>query len=351
MFCHQCGKEISAGAQFCTFCGANITSPVPGASISPSVHAPTTTTPHTVREPASIGTRLANYFIDYIVIYILTVVVGVVLLFIFPFLAFIVFFFGLFIYYLVFESIWQRTPGKWVTGTKVVMWDGSKPDFPHVLGRSFARLIPLDWVSFLFNSHPIGWHDYVSGTMVVSKDYTADDVRQIDATKQKSSVGAIVAVVILGGLFMIAIVGLLAAIVLTSLSAARAKGHDAALMSELRSTALDLELYASAYGTYPDSLDKLASSTNAYSFDLNEIHYSRCTPKSYHMAVSLSEATAFDRAAAKSGPLCDGDPIDASKNGTCTPSDSGSYCYDVVQVSQDSATTTNANRSGVNFLQ
>ena len=69
-------------------------------------------------------------------------------------------------YYVFFESIWQRTPAKFLTKTKVVMVDGSKPDFKHILGRTLARLIPFDHLSFL-SSHPVGWHDEFSGTLVV----------------------------------------------------------------------------------------------------------------------------------------------------------------------------------------
>ena len=83
-------------------------------------------------------------------------------------------------YYLFFEGLWQRTPGKWVTGTKVVREDGSVPTFAQIVGRTFARCIPFDMFSFL-GMNVAGWHDRFSGTLVVSSKLTAEQVRMIDA--------------------------------------------------------------------------------------------------------------------------------------------------------------------------
>jgi len=77
------------------------------------------------------------------------------------------FFFGLAIYlcfYLFFEGIWQRTPGKFLFGTRLVSQDGQPIPFPRLLGRTFARLIPFEAFSFFGRR---GWHDSLSGTMVV----------------------------------------------------------------------------------------------------------------------------------------------------------------------------------------
>ena len=64
------------------------------------------------------------------------------------------------------EAVFQRTIGKLVTGTRVVTTDGNVPGFGKVLGRSLARVIPFEVLSFL-GAIPIGWHDKLSGTRVV----------------------------------------------------------------------------------------------------------------------------------------------------------------------------------------
>lgn len=71
-------------------------------------------------------------------------------------------------YCLIMELTFQRTLGKLATGTRVVRADGGVPGFGQILGRSFARLIPLDGLSFLGNPS-VGWHDKLSGTRVIAK--------------------------------------------------------------------------------------------------------------------------------------------------------------------------------------
>lgn len=73
----------------------------------------------------------------------------------------------MFIYYFVFEGVWQKTIGKWITRTKVVMVDGSVPHPSHILGRTLLRFIPFEPFSFL-GKNPTGWHDKLSGTTVVN---------------------------------------------------------------------------------------------------------------------------------------------------------------------------------------
>lgn len=64
------------------------------------------------------------------------------------------------------EYFFQKTPGKFLTKTKVVMArDGSKPGLGRVLGRNFGRIIPFDCWTFLFGK--TGIHDAVSGTTVI----------------------------------------------------------------------------------------------------------------------------------------------------------------------------------------
>ena len=70
------------------------------------------------------------------------------------------------VYYSFFETLFGRTPGKWITGTKVVNLNGTKPGFGRILGRTFARLVPFEAFSFLGGGDS-GWHDKWSDTVVV----------------------------------------------------------------------------------------------------------------------------------------------------------------------------------------
>jgi uncharacterized RDD family membrane protein YckC len=68
-------------------------------------------------------------------------------------------------YYVLFEATLGRTPGKFITGTRVVNRAGGKPSFGQIVGRSFTRLVPFEAFSFLGSRG--GWHDRWSHTRVV----------------------------------------------------------------------------------------------------------------------------------------------------------------------------------------
>jgi uncharacterized RDD family membrane protein YckC len=76
---------------------------------------------------------------------------------------------GFFVYYLVLEAALAATPGKLVTGLRVVSEDGMRATFRQILGRTLARFIPFEAFSFLGdeNGRPVGWHDSLSGTRVI----------------------------------------------------------------------------------------------------------------------------------------------------------------------------------------
>ena len=73
-------------------------------------------------------------------------------------------------YYFIFESIFQRTIGKFITGTRVVDIIGDKPSVWTIAIRSLIRLIPFEPFSFL-GAKVCGWHDRWSYTFVVKNDY------------------------------------------------------------------------------------------------------------------------------------------------------------------------------------
>ncbi|MFT5243176.1 MAG: putative RDD family membrane protein YckC [Glaciecola sp.] len=131
---------------------------------------------------ATKGIRFANFILDYIVQLSLGVAIGVVIGVISELTGsygFIDFFFNsgrlmefifgyiiLLIYYTTIETLTGRSLGKYITKTKVVLYDGSKPTFNEILVRSLCRIIPFEHFSFL-GEEGKGWHDSISKTYVV----------------------------------------------------------------------------------------------------------------------------------------------------------------------------------------
>jgi type II secretory pathway pseudopilin PulG len=238
------------------------------------------------------------------------------------------------LYYLFFESLFQRTPGKFVTGTKVIMQDGTTPDFMHILGRSAARYIPFEALSFLFNDHPVGWHDYLSGTMVVPNAYTPAEVAQIDLSNQtKRSSGRIILIIALILLFVFAIVGVLAAIVLSSLTVARTKGLEITRVANVHEYQVALELHRVHSGMYPQSLSELSSNEMPYNpIDPSNktFSYYSCPDNSYHLGATLDDLSdASLTKDADSDSLCPGDTVHGADTTACDGIGKGA-CYDVV---------------------
>jgi len=73
-----------------------------------------------------------------------------------------------FSFYIFFELVFQQTPGKMLTKTKVVTHKGQEPNFGDILLRTVSRFIPFDLLSFLGDGP--GWHDTVSNTRVIDID-------------------------------------------------------------------------------------------------------------------------------------------------------------------------------------
>jgi uncharacterized RDD family membrane protein YckC/type II secretory pathway pseudopilin PulG len=224
--------------------------------------------------PATILRRLSNLIVDRIISQVIFFIIIIATTFCEKPLSAILSCFAVVVYlgyYLIFESIWQRTPGKWITKTKVVDREGNKPSFLRIVGRSLARFIPFEAFSFLVSSYPMGWHDSLSKTLVVPASYTPDDVKKmnIEEIKQHKSNNTVVVVVILvvGFFVMIAIIGILSSIVLASLSTARQKGNDAAIKSNFSSLELQSLVYEDKTGSFsglcndPKTLELLHSAS------------------------------------------------------------------------------------------
>lgn len=76
------------------------------------------------------------------------------------------FFFGtIFLYYSLFEALFFRTPGKWISYSTVVTNKGERPTTAAILLRSLVRLIIIDMFFIPFLDKPL--HDYLSKTEVV----------------------------------------------------------------------------------------------------------------------------------------------------------------------------------------
>ncbi len=77
----------------------------------------------------------------------------------------------LFLYYFSFEASFQKTPAKFLTATRVVVADGSRPDVATIAKRTLTRLIPFEVISQYTGKDPnlIGtwWHDSWTNTRVI----------------------------------------------------------------------------------------------------------------------------------------------------------------------------------------
>jgi hypothetical protein len=143
-YCQKCDEFPRAALGYnCPKCGTNL-----------------------VREKAATQLlRFANDILDRAIFIISLLFIGI-LLRLPPIIAGWVTLFLLFIYYFAFEAIWQRTPAKFITGTKVINADGSKPSIAKIVKRSLIRFIPFEDFSFL-GDKVYGWHDRWSQTFVI----------------------------------------------------------------------------------------------------------------------------------------------------------------------------------------
>ena len=122
---------------------------------------------------ASRTKRFLNTIIDTIVYFVLITVFFVIVGFLSPDLINNELLVGLlpyllmFLYFVVLEGAFGWTPGKLVTGCRVVTAEGGKIGWGKALGRSLCRFIPFEAFSFL-GAEARGWHDSIPGTYVVN---------------------------------------------------------------------------------------------------------------------------------------------------------------------------------------
>ena len=116
-------------------------------------------------------TRFLNFIIDTIVWFLIVAILTSQLnakdasQMLFGYLIFFASYIG---YYAFMETKFQKTIGKFITKTKVVNKNGTKPKGGDILRRTFCRLIPFDRISFLFT--PNGFHDRLSDTTIIKDE-------------------------------------------------------------------------------------------------------------------------------------------------------------------------------------
>lgn len=132
---------------------------------------------------ASQGKRLVNFIIDFVAVRILSFAAGFTFGILFVVInggeftrdqefmlnlaGFGISIATLLAYFVLLEGVGKVTIGKLLTGTRVVSANGGTASFGQIVGRSFARMIPFEPLSFLIGDKTSGWHDSLSGTRVI----------------------------------------------------------------------------------------------------------------------------------------------------------------------------------------
>ena len=70
--------------------------------------------------------------------------------------------------YLLLESIFLRTPAKWMSGTKIVSQDGSRPNIGQFFIRACFRTMIISFFGLAWNGKPL--HDTFSKTKLVASE-------------------------------------------------------------------------------------------------------------------------------------------------------------------------------------
>jgi uncharacterized RDD family membrane protein YckC len=130
------------------------------------------------------GIRFANYLIDLVVLYLLLIFSSIMVAILMGLFApeefqaideesssftlgsYVIWFALRIAYYTFMESVFGRTIGKLITGTKVVTRDGRTPATQKIFLRTLSRLVPFEPFTFL-GDEARGWHDQWTDTWVV----------------------------------------------------------------------------------------------------------------------------------------------------------------------------------------
>jgi uncharacterized RDD family membrane protein YckC len=118
-----------------------------------------------------IGSRVINFIVDTLIIWLISYLLFkwynfYVYYYSFQSYQFYLFFYAtLFIYYFIFESLFSRSPAKWITLTQVRSANGKRPAWYQVLLRCILRLTIIYPFFIPFLHRPL--HDALSKTRVV----------------------------------------------------------------------------------------------------------------------------------------------------------------------------------------
>lgn len=158
--CPHCNKSVTKDSQFCNHCSQKLEWPTDGKEPV---------------APASQGWRLINYFIDYSIgASVISSLLGFTLsvlgflsgnegpntFYLLAFVSICLYFYG------CEKYLHGKTLGKFLTGTRAVMADGSELTTEAIVKRTLFRFVPFEIFSFTGN-HPVGWHDRWSKTRVI----------------------------------------------------------------------------------------------------------------------------------------------------------------------------------------
>lgn len=121
-------------------------------------------------------TRLIHFIVDLIGFFLTAMILSLVVDLLVPtsdqttigLIGYLLMLVSFFLYYVFMEYKYQKTIGKFLTKTKVVMSDGRKPELNEIFIRTACRLIPFDRISFLFTRN--GFHDRLSNTTVIKDE-------------------------------------------------------------------------------------------------------------------------------------------------------------------------------------
>lgn len=119
------------------------------------------------------GTRILNFLVDLLLVFLLAMLAyrtwnWYVFYWKYTHILFGWFLVGIaFLYYFLWEGLVGKTPGKYLTGTRVVNAQGGRPGFWALLARTLLRLSLVDAFLQPFVGMPL--HDWASGTRVVSE--------------------------------------------------------------------------------------------------------------------------------------------------------------------------------------
>lgn len=125
--------------------------------------------------PTTRSRRFLNLILDYVGCFVFALLVGVILgvsgwaFLVEGMNVYVLNFVIWMLYYGIFESIWAKSPAKFITRTRVITEDGMKPPLKTILIRTLGRFVPFEALSFLTPGRPRGWHDKWSKTIVIGE--------------------------------------------------------------------------------------------------------------------------------------------------------------------------------------